>query len=553
MPTIETFGIEVNFLTGRYVATYHNKRDRAEWPPHPARLFSALVATWADGDCDVTERQALEWLETQGPPSISTPSATPREPVSHFVPVNDTSVVGKTWYARKGNQVKALLDRLQEENVSRLRTKLERERVVDSQVSHAGNTNPDTARAMLPTGRGKQERHFPSVTPDQPRVTYIWTCATPVDISRTFDRLLERVTRLGHSSSLVSCRVVTETPEATLVPSDVGESVRTVSRGQLAELQRQFKRHGGIKPRGLPYTQTNYGASSENQQPDVVQAPNTAGDWIVFEFEPRSRFFPVTRGVDIAQAMRAAVLHYADDPVPEELSGHRPRGAPTRSPHVAFLPLPNVGYPHADGRIMGIAVSVPSVLSPKCRQALFRAIGIWESAKPQGLKLTMGSLGEIRMFRVSGPSNLVSLRPSIWRRQSSIWISATPIALPRHPGRLVGGSQAKQAEAWERAEASLRTACSHVELPDPLNVELSLTPFLVGARGSAQYPPFSQNGRDGSPVRRQLVHASLTFGERVSGPLSIGAGRFFGLGLMRPMHDEPEASPADSGQEQNID
>ena len=223
------------------------------------------------------------------------------------------------------------------------------------------------------------------------------------------------------------------------------------------------------------------------------------------------------------------------------------------SPHVAFLPLPNVGFAHADGRILGIAVSVPRVLSSMCRQALFRAIGNWESAKPHGLKLVMGSLGEIRMSRVSGPSNLVSLRPSIWRRQSSVWVSATPIALPRHPGRLVGGSRAKQAEAWEQAEASLRTACSHVGLPDPLNVELSLNPFLVGGRGSAQYRPFSQSGRDGSPVRRQLVHASLTLAEEVSGPLSIGAGRFFGLGLMRPMRDYAEAGTADSGQEQNVD
>ena len=124
MQPIERFGIEVNFLTGRYVATHHNKRDRAEWPPHPARLFSALVATWADGDCDVTERHALEWLETQDPPSISTPGATPREPVSHFVPVNDTAVVSRAWYAGKGNKVKALLDTLQEENVSRIQAKL---------------------------------------------------------------------------------------------------------------------------------------------------------------------------------------------------------------------------------------------------------------------------------------------------------------------------------------------------------------------------------------------------------------------------------------------
>ena len=37
--------IEVTFLTGRYVATAYNTRTESEWPPHPARLFSALAAT----------------------------------------------------------------------------------------------------------------------------------------------------------------------------------------------------------------------------------------------------------------------------------------------------------------------------------------------------------------------------------------------------------------------------------------------------------------------------------------------------------------------------
>ena len=96
MSTVERFGIEVNFLTGRYVATCHNERQRCEWPPHPARLFSALVATWAEDEQDPAEREALEWLESQGPPAISASGATPRTVVSHFVPVNDTSVVGCT-------------------------------------------------------------------------------------------------------------------------------------------------------------------------------------------------------------------------------------------------------------------------------------------------------------------------------------------------------------------------------------------------------------------------------------------------------------------------
>jgi len=42
-------------------------------------------------------------------------------------------------------------------------------------------------------------------------------------------------------------------------------------------------------------------------------------------------------------------------------------------------------------------------------------------------------------------------------------------------------------------------------------------------------------------VRRQLLHASVVFEHPVAGPLVLGAGRFLGLGLMRPV---PESEPA---------
>ena len=52
--------IEIEFLTGRYAATAHNDRKCAEWPPHPARFFSALVAALHDHDpVDKAERDAL--------------------------------------------------------------------------------------------------------------------------------------------------------------------------------------------------------------------------------------------------------------------------------------------------------------------------------------------------------------------------------------------------------------------------------------------------------------------------------------------------------------
>ena len=80
------FAIEINFLTGRYVATSHYDRRRPEWPPHPARLFSAMMAEWAASG-DPTEREALEWLEAQPSPSITASDETPRKVASHYAEV----------------------------------------------------------------------------------------------------------------------------------------------------------------------------------------------------------------------------------------------------------------------------------------------------------------------------------------------------------------------------------------------------------------------------------------------------------------------------------
>ena len=554
MSATERFGIEVNFLTGRYMATFHNDRQRSEWPPHPARLFSALVAAWTDADePDETEREALEWLESQGPPAIAASDAVPRSVVSHFVPVNDTSIVSGTWQQRKAGKIHDLVERLDEElvssqgeitrKVSQLQQGLARERNVESQVSRSGNTNPSSAVQMMPDRRGRRERFFPSVTPEDARVTFIWKAVVPEGVAEVLDQLLSRVTRLGHSSSLVSCRVAQESPYASYTPGGGTESLRAVSSGQLAELQRQYPRHDGVKPRSLPYTDVHYSATAATVQPEPTLQPNTVGEWIVFEFAHNSRAFPSTRAVDLAAAMRGAVLNYAEDPIPEELSGHRRDGKPSYDPHVAFLPLPHTGSEYADGRLLGIALSVPRSLRDDVRRAVFRAIGRWEQARhPYPLRLTLGPQGVVHMSRLRGPADLVTLRPRVWNRPSLRWISATPIALPRHPGNLSGGQAAARAKAWELAERVVATSCVHVGLPEPLAVEVALNPFILGAKPAKRFPAFSQNGREGKPVRRQLVHASLTFEHTVEGPLMLGAGRFMGLGLMRPMPESRDSS-----------
>lgn len=577
--------IEVSFLTGRYSATAHHDRLEPEWPPHGARLFSAMVAGWADLEPpDEAERAALEWLEAQPPPHITAPAAVRRRVVSHFVPVNDAGVVHAAQYKRRADEMEGLIAQWENEmdasggeitkRVERLQTKIDAKRDVDSLVSGPGNTNPDSAEALLPDGRVKKERYFPSVTLVEtaaggsstepaglvsgqgapatatkriPAVVYAWDDSPPAEVAQALDGLLARVTRLGHSSSLVSCRLRDDAPAATHVPGNGAEMLRWVRPGQLVALEDEHRRHQAIRPRSLPFRGVRYRETVPDSSDSAETAtPTTAGDWIVFELRPpRSR--PMTRTVELMRVLRQSVLSHVPDPPPEGVSGHRHDGRPTTAPHIAFLALPNVGHQHGDGRIMGMAISLPYGLDGAARNAILRGVGAWESKRgDRSVQLRMGRNGTVEMQRVQPPFALVSLRPAVWARPSRWWASATPVALPAHPGNLRRADPVARAKAWARAEEAVARSCEHVGLPRPTDVRVSFVSHLLGARPARDFPIFKQGRAGNGEVVRRLVHVAVEFAEEVRGPLMLGSGRFLGLGLMRPVDDDPEQQ-ADDG------
>ncbi|WP_420438525.1 type I-G CRISPR-associated protein Csb2 [Candidatus Poriferisodalis sp.] len=557
--------IEVTLLTGRYVATAHHDRGEHEWPPHPARLFSALVATWADADVpDPAERDALEWLESCKAPAIAASlpdDVAIRRPVSHFVPVNDASVIAGAQYRRRADRLEGLLDEHDTEleashgeltrKVERVRDRIDKERDVTSLVESAGRTNPKDADALLPDGRGKQERQFPSVTPACPQVCFSWA-ETPVpDLASALDGLLSRVTRLGHSSSLVSCRLVETTAVPTMQPGSGSIVLRCPQRGQLMALEQEHRRHEGIRPRSLPFVGVRYSTVAADNGSSTALRADTAGDFLVFELPDDKRRFPTTRTIELTEALRGAIFRHADDPLPEGLSGHLPDGQPSLDPHAAFLALPNVGHAHADGRIMGLAVMLPEALGDEAARAAFRAIGKWEQAgSRRRCRLTLTGGITIELLRKQPPFELRTLRSHTWERPSSEWVSVTPIALPKNPGRLASGSPASRSRAWAAAEEQVRQSCLHVGLPQPAAVAVSLDPLTTGAHPAARFPAFVQGTRRASGVRRRLVHAAVRFEESVTGPVVLGSGRFMGLGLMRPLpRRAADVSESESGVE----
>src|SRR5690606_11373647 len=212
--------VEVELLTGRYAATAHNDRGRAEWPPHPARFFSALVAALHDHDVvDNAERDALPWLEQQDAPSLR---VDPESKVGKrcvqdvYVPVNDVTLGGDEAIRDAENKLAAATTPAAQRKAQAAVEKATREALaIDGNPSDKALK---TAAALMPERRTRQVRTFPVVLPETPTFAFLWPKADPKDHREALTRLCARVTRLGHSSSLVRCMIVDHDLLPTLVP-----------------------------------------------------------------------------------------------------------------------------------------------------------------------------------------------------------------------------------------------------------------------------------------------------------------------------------------------
>ncbi|MCM2315498.1 MAG: type I-U CRISPR-associated protein Csb2, partial [Thermoanaerobaculia bacterium] len=114
------------------------------------------------------------------------------------------------------------------------------------------------------------------------------------------------------------------------------------------------------------------------------------------------------------------------------------------------------------------------------------------------------------------------------------FITATPIALDKNPGNLRSNLNDTAHRAALESQRSISDACLRVVGVRPISVEVSLTPLLPGAQHVRDFLPWP--GRPGRTPRVR-VHADIRFDERVHGPLLLGAGRYFGLGLCLPVED----------------
>ena len=531
--------IEVELLTRRYAATAHNDRSRAEWPPHPARFYSALVAALHDQEeVDQAERAALLWLEEQSAPSLWVDSESRvwiRQVQDVYVPVNDVTLGGDAAIREADAKVAEAKTPATKRKAEAALEKVKREALeIDTQPSDKALA---TAVALMPERRTRQVRTFPVVRPETPTFVFLWPSAESSPHRAALEQLCARVTRLGHSSSLVRCSVVDRNLTPTLVPSDEGLVVlRVVGPGQLERLDRAFEHHQGVHSRVLPARPQRYRSASKVTAPAPKAESVFSTDWVLFERVGGSR--PVaSRTTDLARALRGALIElHGNNSLPATLSGHAESG-PAEEPHVAFVPLPFVGNKHADGALMGCALVLPRELAENDRELLLRLVAKWEKERSDqrgNMTLAGGTLPPFIVRRVD-VSAKAALDPARWCRASTRFLTATPIALDKNPGNLRSNQDGTARKAALEAQQNVSDACLRVVGVRPVSVEVSLAPLLPGAQHVRDFLPWP--GRPGRTPRVR-VHADIRFEAPVRGPLLLGAGRYFGLGLCLPVENQ---------------
>jgi CRISPR-associated protein Csb2 len=221
----------------------------------------------------------------------------------------------------------------------------------------------------------------------------------------------------------------------------------------------------------------------------------------------------------VTNALRGAILKHAPQPVPEYISGHAPgstfeKPIPSASPHIALVPLANVGFRHSDGDLLGVAVVLPQALTREERVACWRTVDSIE-------KLTM-PWGRWDVAIADAEETRHALLPETWTRAARVWSTVTPFVFDRYPKDPYG----------DEAEETVREAFNRIGLPKPAELHLHYNPWLIGVPKAPAFPPAP--ARPGKP-QRYHCHVLARFDHPVAGPVIAGAGRFYGYGLFRQM------------------
>jgi CRISPR-associated protein Csb2 len=489
-------------------AAFHGRADggELEWPPSPLRLFQALVcaaaARWRESHLfPAYALPAFAWFEALGRPLIVTPPAAEGSPFRLSVPNNAMDVVGRAW--SRGN------------------------------LSNVGDANPATHRTM------KTVR--PTHLLDGDAVHYLWELseADRADFD-TYKEVLFAAARSvvalgwGIDMAVGNGQLLTKEDADELpgerwrpVPGEAPTRLRVPRQGTLAALTARHEAFlnrlppaGGFVP--IPPL-TVFDTVSYRRDTDVSSRPFAAFALLSPDAD-RFRTFDTVRRTPAVAGMvrhatgRAAALHRPDDQawVDTFVLGHGegPKQLATTDERFAYLPIPTIEERKQNGRINAVVGSIRRVLVAEPPGGSGADL-VWVRQRLSGQPLIDERTGE--------PVAVLSLIPAADRRlrwyigPAQVWSTVTPVVLPGHDDR-------------GRSEPLLRRTLEQVGFPPRLLQDAVLEWRRAGFRPGLDLAGRYCVGRHHEGLPR--YHVRITWPVPVRGPLCLGTGRYYGMGLL---------------------
>lgn len=513
-----------NFPTGRYHATpwgRHVNEADVSWPPDPWRLTRAMIATWHRKLDPVLfprgRLTALLRLLASEPPLYWLPEAVHFH-TRHYMPSRSKPTLIFDAFAQIDKQAELIAHW---PNVTLTQDHIELLDALLAVIGYLGRAESWVISRRVTEWRGEFNCH-PSEVATNPQTGEALGDLVPLLLPLSPELYAEA--RANHIAAFLAraraeihqkraeaiiCQKKLPNLDEIIIPPQVSSTLPEDWLEAISLDTGELQAAGWSAPpaaRQLYYLRTKDALRFMAARP-AVSRPHKFRTVTTASFALYTKPLPlITNAVRVGEILRRAAMSAASDPVPTTLSGHDLPES-NRHGHAFFLSESRFARNRHEGRIDHLIIHANDGLCPRAQAALanLKRIRTRDGIEWQ---LLLEGIGNTNDF--SGISELFGA--------AACWRSLTPYLHPWHRKKSFGV-----------AEQIVRE-CHLRSLPEPIAVKT----LPQGKPRALDFYRF-RSKRGLRQPDRQGSFVQIEFPEAISGPIALGFGCHFGLGMFGPI------------------